>query len=58
MASFCGQRWVMRVELKPKNRVAKQKKLKKRTVAAINTQKKKTIVVVENADTQTAHHQQ
>ncbi len=61
MATFCRQLVVMHVELKPKNRVAKKKtplKQKRKTVAAANIQKTKTIVVAENADIQTAQLQQ
>ena len=45
------------MELKPRNRVAKKKQLlkqKKKIVVMANTQKTKTIVVAENADTQIA----
>jgi hypothetical protein len=51
----------MRVELKPKNRVAKKKELlkpRKKTVVKVNIQKTKTIVVVGNVDIQTAQLQQ
>ncbi len=47
----------MRVELKPKNPVAKKKQLlkqKKKTVVTAESQKTKTIVVAENVVTQTA----
>ena len=45
------------MELKPRNRVEKKKKLpklKRKTVAKRKTHKTKTIVVAENADTQIA----